>query len=202
MFTGIIESIGEIVKINKNNHNIHFTLYSNLTKKLKINQSLAHNGVCLNVINIDKECYQVIAIEETLKKSNLKSLQINSLVNLERSLKINDRLDGHIIQGHVDETGIIQSINYLNNNFLIKILKTMNQFITVKKGSIALNGISLTIVDNDNNTFTTAITKYTWENTNLYKLNINDEVNLEFDIIGKYIETLYKNKKFYNNYKK
>lgn len=195
MFTGIIETIGKIVQINKNKNNINFTLYSNFTQELKINQSIAHNGVCLSVIDINNQYYTVTAIEETLKKSNLKNLEIQSLVNLERSLKINDRLDGHIVQGHIDEIGIIKSIKYNKNSYLITILKTVSEFITVKKGSIAVNGISLTIVDSKKNIFQTAITPYTWNHTNLYKLNINDEVNLEFDIFGKYIEKLYQIRK-------
>lgn len=194
MFTGIIESIGKIISIEKNKKNINFTIYCNFTKKLKINQSIAHNGVCLSVIDINTEVYKVTAIEETLKKSNLNNLKCNSLINLERCLKSTDRLNGHIVQGHIDEIGIIKSIKHQNGSFLIKILKKTKKFITTEKGSIALNGISLTIVENHDHSFTTAITPYTWENTNLHQMKINDEINIEFDIFGKYIQQLCKNK--------
>lgn len=191
MFTGIIESIGKIIKIDKNKNNINFTIYSNLNQKLKINQSIAHNGVCLSIIAINENNYKVTAIKETLEKTNLKNLQLNSLINLERSLKINDRLNGHIVEGHVDDTGIIQSIEYQNGSYLLKILKKNKKFITIQKGSIAVNGISLTIVENNTIFFTIAITPYTWINTNLYQSNIHDQVNLEFDVFGKYIQELY-----------
>lgn len=191
MFTGIIESVGKVVEIKKNKTNIDFTFRCDFTDELKVNQSFSHNGVCLTVIETNGENYKVTAIEESLRKSNLDDLEIGSLVNLERSMQLNDRLDGHIVQGHIDQIGIVQDIKNQNGSYLINVFHATDQFITVEKGSITLNGISLTIIDSKKDSFSVAIIPYTWENTNINHLRVNNRVNLEFDIIGKYVQKLY-----------
>lgn len=192
MFTGIIENTGIITRIESDQNNKHFWLKCDFTKELKIDQSLAHNGVCLTVVDISGNEYKVTAIDETLNITNLNSLKIDDLVNLERCMKLNDRLDGHIVQGHVDQTGIVKSIEDFEGSYLITINYDENNSgnVTVQKGSICMNGISLTVVDSSFGEFSVAIIPYTWEHTNLKNLKSGNIVNLEFDILGKYIKRL------------
>lgn len=192
MFTGIIEDKGLVAKIEKDNTNLHLWLKSNFTEELKIDQSVAHNGVCLTVVDFENDLYKVTAIQETLDKTNLGHLQVNDLVNLERCLQFNGRIDGHIVQGHVDQVGKVKNIENKDGSFIITINYDEDQYnnVTVEKGSICLNGISLTVVNSSKGEFSVAIIPYTWEFTNLHTLNIGDSVNLEFDILGKYIKRL------------
>ena len=192
MFTGIIEDKGIVAKIEKDNTNLHLWLKSNFKDELKIDQSVAHNGVCLTVVDFKDDLYKVTAIQETLDKTNLGHLQVNDLVNLERCLQFNGRIDGHIVQGHVDQVGEVKNIENKDGSFIITISYDEDQYnnVTVEKGSICLNGISLTVVNSSKGEFSVAIIPYTWEFTNLHTLNIGDSVNLEFDILGKYIKRL------------
>lgn len=193
MFTGIIEATGLIEKIEKKAENIHFTLNCPFTQELKIDQSLAHNGCCLTVVAISETNYSVTAIAETLEKTNLSAWKVGTEVNLERCLKFDGRLDGHLVQGHVDKTGIVNSIEDKDGSFYITIqYNEKDDFTTVPQGSITLNGISLTVADSGIGQFSVAIIPYTWEFTNMKNLNIGDQVNLEFDIIGKYVTKLMK----------
>lgn len=194
MFTGIVESTGIVTQINSEQNNKHFWLKSDFTQELKIDQSLSHNGVCLTVVEINEAEYKVTAIDETLHKTNLNSLKIGDSVNLERCMKLNDRLDGHIVQGHVDQTGVLKSIENFDGSYLLTINYDENSFgnVTVQKGSICMNGISLTVVDSEVGEFSVAIIPYTWEHTNLKNLVPGSIVNLEFDIVGKYIKRLMK----------
>jgi len=190
MFTGIIENIGEIVALKKDKSNLHITIKSTLTPELKIDQSIAHNGVCLTVINLDlvNNRYTVTAIDETLSKSSFKDLKVKDKVNLERAMKLGDRLDGHIVQGHVDETGKCIDIQNKNGSWLFTFLyDTSKNNITIEKGSITVNGVSLTVVNSLKSQFSVAIIPYTYKHTNFGKLKIDDFVNLEFDVIGKYV---------------
>ncbi len=189
MFTGIIEAVGEVKKIERNGKNISFTLYCPFANELKIDQSLAHNGCCLTVVDIlEDNCYIVTAIDETLEKTNLGDWKLGSVINLERCLQLNGRLDGHIVQGHVDKTGEIISIDGKEGSFYVTI-KYSNEgnFVTVPQGSITVNGISLTVANSGDNEFSVAIIPYTWDFTNMKHVQVGDKVNLEFDIIGKYI---------------
>jgi len=190
MFTGIIEDLGQIVSIEKEGNNIHFSVKSALTKELKIDQSVSHNGVCLTVININDDVYTVTAIKETLAKTNLGDLTIGSLVNLERAMAANSRFDGHIVQGHVDQTGICKSIKEENGSWMFTITHEAKDHITVEKGSVTINGVSLTVVNSKQNQFSVCIIPYTFEHTSFKTLKPGDTVNLEFDIIGKYVERL------------
>ena len=191
MFTGIIENLGEIIAIKKDKSNVHFTIKSSLISELKIDQSIAHNGVCLTVVEIDNQTnsYVVTAIEETLSKTNFKSLKVGDLINLERAMKLGDRLDGHIVQGHVDQIGKCLSIKNENGSwiFTFEYDFSLSQNITIEKGSITVNGVSLTVVNSKRNQFSVAIIPYTFNHTNFCKLNVNDTVNLEFDVLGKYV---------------
>ncbi len=193
MFTGIIEVLGKVVDIKKEDTNIHYTIKSNFTNELKIDQSVAHNGVCLTVVNIKDEEYTVTAIQETLLKTNLNTLQINDFVNLERGMKLGDRLDGHIVQGHVDQTG--KCINILEENgswiFTFSYDSSLGN-ITIEKGSVTVNGTSLTVVNSKENEFSVAIIPYTYENTVFKNFVKGTIVNLEFDVIGKYVARLNK----------
>ena len=188
MFTGIIESLGVVKKIIHQQDNIDFTFFCPFTSELKIDQSLAHNGVCLTVVDIQNQEYTVTAIAETLQKTNLGNLKINDEVNLERCLKLGDRLDGHLVQGHVDQTGLCTNVIEQNGSwqFYFEYDKTQNN-LTVSKGSICINGVSLTVVDSGINTFSVCIIPYTFEHTNFKHIQKGTIVNLEFDIIGKYI---------------
>jgi riboflavin synthase len=194
MFSGIIEQLGEVVKIEKSQENITFTIRAHFTNELKIDQSIAHNGVCLTVVAIDNNdsSYQVTAISETLQKTNLGSLQLGEKINLERCIKLQDRIDGHIVQGHVDTTGICTSIEDQNGSWKFT-FKHNKDFVTVEKGSVAVNGISLTVVDSKTESFSVCIIPYTYEHTNLHSIKVGDLVNLEFDILGKYIQKLMTN---------
>lgn len=188
MFTGIIESIGKVEKIEKDGQNYHFTFKSDISKDLKIDQSVAHNGVCLTVISQNNMKHKVTAIYETIQKTNMSSLKVGSLVNLERCLKIGDRLDGHMVQGHVDETIICTKIKEEDGSWRIGFEGTnLNEKLIVDKGSICINGISLTVAKINKIFVEVAIIPYTYENTNFKQLKINDKVNIEYDILGKYI---------------
>lgn len=191
MFTGIIERLSKVEAIQKENSNVHFTFSCSLTHELKIDQSVAHNGVCLTVININGNQYTVTAIDETLQKTNLGTLKIGDEVNLERCMPAIGRFDGHIVQGHVDQTGVITSIinNHGSYTFTIHYNHSLGN-ITVQKGSITINGTSLTVVDLKDDAFSVCIIPYTFENTVFKHLKVNDMVNLEFDIVGKYIARL------------
>ncbi len=191
MFTGIVETFGEIVDLVKDQDNLHISVRSNFTNELKIDQSVAHNGVCLTVVSIDKDVYTVTAIKETLDKTNLNDLKLGSIVNLERGMKVGDRLDGHIVQGHVDQIAKCISIENEEGSwkFTFEYDSTLNN-ITIEKGSITVNGVSLTVVDSQRNSFSVAIIPYTYEHTNFKDFTIGSIVNLEFDVIGKYVARL------------
>lgn len=195
MFTGIIETIGKITSIEKENSNLHFTIESNISTELKVDQSVAHNGVCLTVVKCDEQSHTVTAIAETLSKTNLSSVQVGSKVNLERCMQMNGRLDGHIVQGHVDTKAKCIDITDEGGSWRFQFEHPISEgFVTVEKGSVCINGISLTVVDSTKNTFAVAIIPYTYEHTNMHTLNIGDEVNIEFDILGKYIAKMMNNK--------
>ncbi|MCJ8153602.1 riboflavin synthase [Chryseobacterium sp. SSA4.19] len=200
MFTGIIEAVGTIEKIQENGSNIDFTLSCSFTHELKIDQSLAHNGCCLTVVKTEGQQYTVTAIQETLEKTNLGKWELGTVVNLERCMKMDGRLDGHIVQGHVDKTGEVVSIENQDGSYYITIAyNTDGDFVTVPQGSITVNGISLTVARSEDHQFSVAIIPYTWEFTNMKHLKSGDQVNLEFDIIGKYIAKLI-NKQNVNKY--
>ena len=192
MFTGIIESLGEIKLITKSDTNINFTIKSSLAGDLKIDQSLSHNGVCLTIVNVAEKTYSVTAVSETLDVTSLKNLKLGDLVNLERSMKMNGKLDGHIVQGHVDQTGICTSIKNKNGSWVFSFeFNASQKNITIEKGSITINGVSLTVINSNKNSFSVAIIPYTYENTNFHKLIKGEIVNLEFDVLGKYISKMY-----------
>jgi riboflavin synthase len=191
MFTGIIETLATLSHIEKENTNVHFTFNSSITHELKIDQSVAHNGVCLTVVSINGNEYTVTAIDETLQKTNLGALHIGDIVNLERCMPANGRFDGHIVQGHVDEVGAVVSISDNKGSWTYTIsYNSSSKNITVEKGSITINGTSLTVVNSHNNQFSVCIIPYTFENTIFKNLKVNDNVNLEFDIVGKYVARL------------
>lgn len=194
MFTGIIENTGKVMKIKKEGGNLHFWLDCDFTSELKVDQSVAHNGVCLTVVEIKENQYRVTAIDETLKKSNLGELIEGKRVNLERCMILNARLDGHIVQGHVDQTAVLKSIENEDGSYILTFQydEESSGNVTVEKGSICVNGISLTVVNSKVGEFSVAIIPYTWDFTNLNELNVGDTVNLEFDIIGKYVQRLMK----------
>jgi riboflavin synthase len=195
MFTGIIEATAKVKSVKKVLTNIEFVFECPFTNELKIDQSIAHNGVCLTVTDIQDNTYSVTAIEETLNKTNLGKLRIGDLVNIERSLTANQRIDGHFVQGHVDTTGVCQSIQDKDGSWLISIeyKQEKPEFFTVPKGSICLNGISLTVAESTKGGFKVAIIPYTYDFTNLKNLKVDDTVNIEFDILGKYILGYLKN---------
>ncbi|PID69588.1 MAG: riboflavin synthase [Flavobacteriales bacterium] len=192
MFTGIVESLGEIVQIEKDRNNLNFTIKSSLIHELKIDQSIAHNGVCLTVtdINLSDSTYAVTAIEETLVKSNLKDLKTGDFINLERSMRLGDRLDGHIVQGHVDTTAVCTGIKNNNGSWIFDFAYKDNTLVTIEKGSVTVNGVSLTVVNSKKNQFSVAIIPYTYSHTNFKALKVGDNVNIEFDVIGKYVARL------------
>jgi len=195
MFTGIIETLGEIKAIEKEGGNVHLTISSTITNELKIDQSVAHNGVCLTVTSVENNEYKVTAIQETIDKTNLSDWKIGTAVNLERAMKLGDRLDGHIVQGHVDQTGICKAIKETNGSwyYTFEYDSILNN-LTIEKGSITVNGVSLTVVNSLKNEFSVAIIPYTYEHTNFNNFEIGTKVNLEFDVIGKYVSKLYSNK--------
>lgn len=191
MFTGIIECIATVEKIEKDKGNLNISLKSSITKELKVDQSLCHNGVCLTVVKLNDDIYTVTVIEESLKKTNLGELKPGDIVNLERSMSVNSRFDGHIVQGHVDEVAVCSKLFETNGSWQY-VFKHSEQNITVEKGSITINGVSLTVVNSTSSSFSVAIIPYTYENTNFKKIIEGSKVNLEFDILGKYISKLIK----------
>ena len=190
MFTGIIENMAEVVDVKTNKNNLDILFKSPLLPELKVDQSISHNGVCLTVADITKETYLVNVVKETIDKSNFSSLKVGDVVNVERSMMLNDRLDGHIVQGHVDQIAECISIDENGGSYVMTFIYEKSNNVTVEKGSICVNGISLTVCNSQENSFSVAIIPYTWENTNLKKIKIGDTVNLEFDIVGKYIAKL------------
>ena len=191
MFTGIIEEIGKIVRIEREQANLHLYVKSSFTNELKIDQSVAHNGVCLTVVAIDGDVYQVTAIAETLAKTHLGNLQVGDAVNLERGMLLNTRLDGHIVQGHIDQTGTCSAIQEEvgSTRFTFEYDPSTGN-VVIEKGSITVNGVSLTVVDATRDSFSVAVIPYTLAHTNLQHLQIGSVVNLEFDVIGKYVARL------------
>ena len=189
MFSGIVESMSVVTNIEKDKENITFTLRCSFTSELKIDQSISHNGVCLTVVNIDADLYKVTAIQETLIKSNLGGLKIGDHVNVERSMRPDALLDGHIVQGHVDTTAVCKAIEEAEGSWYFTFEYNSND-VTVEKGSVTVNGVSLTVVNSKDNSFQVAIIPYTYEHTNFKYFKIGSIINLEFDIIGKYIAKL------------
>lgn len=191
MFTGIIETLGQVASLQSEAGNLHLTIRSSISDELKIDQSVAHNGVCLTVVEVQPGCHTVTAIAETLHKTNLSRLQPGDLVNLERCMPMNGRLDGHIVQGHVDQTAICLSVTEQEGSWIYTFQYDASKGnITVEKGSICVNGISLTVFNSTADTFSVAIIPYTYEHTNLQHVKAGEVVNLEFDIIGKYVARL------------
>jgi len=198
MFSGIVEEYGTVVNIEKERENVHFTLTCSFADELKVDQSLSHNGVCLTVVWVDKvgKKYKVTAIKETLLKSNLGLLEVGSKVNLERSMMMNGRLDGHIVQGHVDQTAVCTKVEeadgswYYTFEYEFDVDKAKQGYMTVEKGSVCVNGVSLTVVNSKNNSFQVAIIPFTHEVTNFHTFKAGTVINLEFDIIGKYLSKL------------
>ena len=187
MFTGIIEQIAEVVKVESEGSNVHISLKSTIASELKIDQSVAHNGVCLTVVNINGDEYIVTAIKETLDKSNIGLLVVGSKVNIERCLKLGGRLDGHMVQGHVDQTAKCVEVKKENGSYVYTFKHKLSDNMTVEKGSVCVNGISLTVVNSKDTSFSVAIIPYTYEHTNFHELKEGTVVNIEFDILGKYI---------------
>ena len=187
MFTGIIENVAQITKLEKHQSNLNITLKSKLASEFKVDQSISHNGICLTVVFIKNDYYSVTAIEETIKKSTIGLWGVGDNINLERAMKIGDRLDGHMIQGHVDQIGQCTKAIEQDGSWLFTIKYKLLDNVTVEKGSIAINGISLTVVNSRRNCFSVAIIPYTFNNTNFNQLKEGNNVNLEFDILGKYI---------------
>ena len=195
MFTGIIEDLGILKKIEKEEGNINLYFKSKLTQELKIDQSLSHNGVCLTVVSVDNDIYKVTAIKETLDKSNLGELKVNSIVNLERAMKNNARLDGHYVQGHVDQIAKCLNVKETDGSWYYEFeYDNTSNNVTIEKGSIAVNGVSLTVVNSKLDGFSVAVIPYTYNNTNFKKIQRGDTVNIEFDMIGKYISKLIGNR--------
>lgn len=198
MFSGIVEEYGTVVNIEKERENVHFTLTCTFADELKVDQSLSHNGVCLTVVWVDKaeKIYKVTAIKETLLKSNLGLLEVGSKVNLERSMMMNGRLDGHIVQGHVDQTAVCTRVEeadgswYYSFEYDFDVEKAKQGYMTVEKGSVCVNGVSLTVVNSKNNSFQVAIIPFTYDVTNFHTFKAGTVINLEFDIIGKYLSKL------------
>lgn len=195
MFTGIIETLGTIQEIKKEQNNLHITVDSAITAELKVDQSVSHNGICLTVVAISNNSYTVTAIDETVQKTNIGSWAVNNQVNLERAMKLGDRLDGHIVQGHVDQIGSCIDVKETNGSwsYTFEYDASLNN-LTIEKGSITVNGVSLTVVNSKKNQFSVAIIPYTYEHTNFKEFSIGTKVNLEFDVIGKYVARLHANK--------
>ncbi|MCX6294680.1 MAG: riboflavin synthase [Bacteroidetes bacterium] len=193
MFSGIVESLGEVTAIQKEQGNLHLTVKSPFTNELKIDQSVAHNGVCMTIVDIKNDSYTVTAIGETLSKSNIGLLNIGDKINLERCLMVGDRLDGHIVQGHVDQTAVCKKVEETNGSWMFTFEYDASQNnVTVEKGSVCVNGVSLTVVNSQDNSFSVCIIPYTFENTNFHSFKSGSIVNIEFDILGKYISRLMK----------
>ena len=191
MFTGIIETLGKVEKLEKEGGNLHITVSSTITSELKIDQSVSHNGVCLTVVSIDADKYTVTAIEETLSKTNLGELKVGEVVNLERAMLMGARLDGHIVQGHVDQTATCKSVDEKDGSWVYTFAydPKLNN-VTIEKGSITVDGVSLTVVDSKKDSFSVAIIPYTHEHTRFHTYKVGDTINLEFDVIGKYVSRL------------
>jgi riboflavin synthase len=189
MFSGIVEEAARVVAIKKEQENLHITLSCSFVNELKIDQSISHNGVCLTVVKKTADTYTVTAIQETLLKSNLGLLSVGSAVNLERSMKMDGRLDGHIVQGHVDQTAVCTAVSEAEGSwyYTFGYIPATNDYMTVEKGSVCVNGVSLTVVNSADRSFQVAIIPYTYEHTNFHEFKVGTTVNLEFDIIGKYI---------------
>ena len=191
MFTGIIEAIGEIASLVKEDENLNIDVRCALASELKVDQSVSHNGVCLTVVDIKQGSYTVTAIKETLEKTNLGGLQIGDLVNLERAMKMGDRLDGHLVQGHIDQTAVCKNIEESGGSWIFSFeYDPLLGNITIEKGSITINGVSLTVINSKKNSFSVAIIPYTYKHTNFNALAIGEAVNLEFDLVGKYLKRL------------
>ena len=191
MFTGIIEAQGELVGLRKEGTNVHLDVKAPFTSELQIDQSVAHDGVCLTVVHLDGDVYTVTAIDETLKKTHLGQVEVGHVFNLERCAKVGDRIDGHVVQGHVDTTGTLKAVEEQDGSWIVRISHPVApEWITVPKGSIALAGISLTVVDSAPGEFSVAIIPYTWEHTNLHRSPVGAPMNLEFDVMGKYVARL------------
>ena len=194
MFSGIVEEAAKVVSVEKEQDNLHFVLECSFVNELKIDQSISHNGVCLTVVSKDETTYTVTAIRETLLKSNLGSLQAGDKVNLERSMLLNGRLDGHIVQGHVDQTAVCSAVEETDGSWYFTFeYDTSKSNLTVEKGSVAVNGVSLTVVNSQDGSFQVAIIPYTYEVTNFHQIKPGSVVNLEFDIIGKYVTRILQN---------
>jgi len=191
MFTGIIETLAEVVSLENQGSNINISLKSDIANEFKIDQSVSHNGVCLTVVDIDGNIYTVTAIKETLEKSNIVLLEIGDKVNLERSMKVGDRLDGHIVQGHVDQKAKCTKIIEENGSWIFTFKHKQFDNITVEKGSVCVNGVSLTVVNSNDNYFSVAIIPYTFKHTNFHNFKVGTVVNIEFDILGKYIAKMF-----------
>ncbi len=187
MFTGIIEGLGKVISLDPENGNLHITLECTFANELKIDQSVSHNGVCLTVVKCDNVAYTVTAISETLRKSNMGLLKNGDVVNLERSMIMNGRIDGHIVQGHIDMTALCTKVADQNGSWLYYFEYDDDSAVTIEKGSICVNGVSLTVVDSKRNSFSVAVIPYTWEHTNFKNIKKDSVVNLEFDVIGKYV---------------
>lgn len=193
MFTGIIESFGTIEKITQEGSNFHFDLRSSISPELKIDQSLAHDGVCLTVVSVSSDTYRVTAIDETISKTNLSGWRVGKMINLERCMPANGRFDGHIVQGHVDQTGTVKRISDQGGSWVFDFeFDQATGNVTVEKGSITINGTSLTCFNSGPGKFSVAIIPYTYEHTSFHQLQVGDLVNLEFDIVGKYIARMIK----------
>ena len=194
MFTGIIESLGKIINVNVDRGNIDFTIESDISKELKVDQSISHNGVCLTVTELSDNFHTVTAVKETLDKSSLKNLAVNDLVNLERAMKLGERLDGHLVQGHVDGVAKCTDVSVNDGSWIYKFeFNVANEMLLIEKGSVCINGVSLTVFDIEKNTFKVTIIPYTYENTSFKVLKVGDLVNIEFDMIGKYLARFNKN---------
>ena len=191
MFTGIIEAQGKLVGLRKEGTNVHLDVKAPFTSELQIDQSVAHDGVCLTVVHLDGDVYTVTAIDETLKKTHLGQVEVGHVFNLERCAKVGDRIDGHVVQGHVDTTGTLKAVEEHDGSWIVRVSHPVApEWITVPKGSIALAGISLTVVDSAPGEFSVAIIPYTWEHTNLHRTPVGAPMNLEFDVMGKYVARL------------
>lgn len=187
MFTGIVEHMGEVVSLQKEAENLHISMRTPITQELKIDQSVAHNGVCLTVVDIECDVYTVTAIQESLQKTNLGDLQVGDKVNIERCMKLGDRVDGHLVQGHVDQIAKCVEVTEADGSHLFTFQYENTGNITVEKGSICVNGVSLTVVNSQDDSFSVAIIPYTYEHTNFHTFKVGTTVNLEFDIVGKYL---------------
>ena len=194
MFTGIIESLGKITNVNVDRGNIDFTIESDISRELKVDQSISHNGVCLTVTKLSDNSHTVTAVKETLDKSSLKNFAVNDLVNLERAMKLGERLDGHLVQGHVDGVAKCIDVSVNDGSWIYKFeFNVANEMLLIEKGSVCINGVSLTVFDIEKNTFKVTIIPYTYENTSFKVLKVGDLVNIEFDMIGKYLARFNKN---------